>query len=235
MRVEEGLYVESPNACFVRRASTLSLSRLVELGLEFCGSYALDRACEEGFRGRDPLTSAESLQTYVEAATGTAGVKKAAVAARFLANGSASPMESIVAILLCLPRIYGGYGLPLPQLNPWIEVGKRAEGVTKNRHFACDLYWPEYNLAVEYESDRHHTGSERIAGDSRRRNALIYLDRTVVTITRIQLYDARQFHQIAQLLAKRMGKPLRPVKYDWLTRRYHLRQELLFGEGIRRT
>ncbi|OUO86539.1 hypothetical protein B5F40_14980 [Gordonibacter sp. An230] len=233
VRVEKGLYVESPSACFVHEAGGMALPKLVELGFELCGSYALDRGSERGFRDREPLASVDALRKRIEASKGEHGVKRAAVAVRYLADGSASPMESITVALLCLPRRYGGYGLPLPQMNRWIDAEGRLGRASKGGRFSYDLCWPEQGLAVEYDSDRYHTGSARIAGDSRRRTALALGGLSVVTVTRIQLFDARQFDEVARLLAKRMGRSLRAVDYDWMTRRYRLRQALFDSVRLR--
>ena len=71
--------------------------------------------------------------------------------------------------------------------------------------FSCDLFWPDGGVAVEYDSDMFHTGSERIARDSERRNALSYLGISVVTVTRRQVMSAVGCDRIARLLEKHLG------------------------------
>ena len=51
----------SPEACFVESVSDMSFIRLVELGLELCGTYSLDWNTRKGFRERTPLTSVRRI------------------------------------------------------------------------------------------------------------------------------------------------------------------------------
>lgn len=52
------------------------------------------------------------------------------------------------------------------------------------------MFWPEANVAIEYDSDLEHTGSARIAEDAQRRNDLTALGITTITATREQVMDA---------------------------------------------
>lgn len=237
-RVSEGIYVSTPEACFLQLAAVVPLPELVLVGLELCGTYALVPGSERGFRGRQkPLTSVASLERTVARAEGLRGAKRARQVLRFLADGSASPMESIVAALLCLPSAFGGYGLAFPHLNYEVAMPDKVRTATGRRRCVCDLYWPAWRLAVEYESDLHHTGGERIASDSKRRTALELANVSVVTITHGQVYDARAFDEAARALAKLMGKRLRISQTGWLMRRYDLRSLVLdpaFVPGVPR-
>lgn len=56
-----------------------------------------------------------------------------------------------------------------------VEVPKGDWRVAYGRQFRCDLLWPTASLCVEYDSDMFHTGSQKIARDARRRNALASL------------------------------------------------------------
>lgn len=227
-RLREGIYASTPEACFLQLAAVLPLPELVVVGLELCGTYALVPGSVRGFRDRQkPLTSVASLERYVARAEGLRGAKRARQALRFLADGSASPMESIVAALLCLPSSFGGYGLAFPRLNYEVAMPDEVRTATGRRRCVCDLYWPTWRLAVEYESDLHHTGGERITSDSKRRAALELAKVSVVTITRGQVYDARAFDEVTRALAKLMGKRLRISQTGWLMRRYDLRSQML--------
>ena len=117
VHIEDGLYVSSPEACFLQLAGVLSAAQLIRVGFEFCGWYALDEDDPRGFRNREPLTSAAALRRYLSRAEGVRGRKRALEALRFIADGSASPMETVLTMLLCLSTALGGYGLPLPRLK----------------------------------------------------------------------------------------------------------------------
>lgn len=219
-------HVASPAFCFLQMASVLPVARLALLGLELCGTYAPDPASAEGFRRRDPLSTRGELAGFAEAMGDARGVKKARRALGFVADGAASPMESAVVALLCAPRSLGGYGFALPRLNGPVELAGDPRAVAGFPRFRCDLLWPEHRLAVEYDSDIFHTGSDRIARDSERRNALSYLGITVVSVIRRQVMSLAGMDRVARLLAQRMGVPGRAVK-DERRRRIGLRRAVL--------
>ena len=126
-RVEEGLYVASPEQAFMDMSVELPLVELVRFGYLLCGTYVFDSG-GGGFRRRlhGSPTTVEALRERAEGARGERGVNRATRALRYVANGSASPMETNLAMALCLPRMLGGYGFELPQLNARIEA--RAQG-----------------------------------------------------------------------------------------------------------
>ncbi|MEG2369382.1 MAG: hypothetical protein RSB16_06130 [Raoultibacter sp.] len=223
--VSDGLYVSSPEACFLQVARQLSIVDLVAVGLELCGAYALCESEVRGFRERSPLTTVGSLRKYLSKVAGGYGVVNAEKALKYIADASASPMETMLVMLLCLPCALGGYGLELPVLNHRIKVS--ASGMGRRRSYCCDLFWPRAKLAVEYDSDMFHTDSRRIANDSHRRVELLRLGISVVSITRRQVFDARAFDDAAHAVAKNLGKRLRSIRTDIMTRRYDLRKHMI--------
>lgn len=124
MRIEDGLYVSTPEMAFCEMASVLSLERLIALGLELCGTYR--RASTFGLARYDaiPLTSPGALASFIEKSPQFKGVKKARRALPLILAGSASPRESVLAMLLCLPYSLGGYGLPHPTMNAEMPLPK---------------------------------------------------------------------------------------------------------------
>lgn len=225
--VGEDLYASGAEACFLQLATMLPPIELAQVGCEFCGTYALDSHDPHGFRKRKPLTSIRALERYLSKAEGIHGIKSARQALRFVVEGSASPMETIVTLLLCLPNVYGGYGLEPPSLNHSIPMPDEVRAATGRKQCICDLFWPEARLAVEYESDQWHAGPEHIARDSKRRTALELAGVMVVTVTRAQIYDARALNETAHVLANRMEKRLRIQCSNWLSKRFELRARLL--------
>lgn len=226
-RVAPGVYASAPEACFLQLATVLPLVDLVLLGFELCGTYALDPKDPEGFRTRDrPLATVAALARFASKMEGAHGCKRARRALRYVMDGSASPMESVLAMLLCLPSSLGGYGLRRPRLNCEVVVDG-AVGRARRIVRRCDLYWPEARLAVEYESDAHHLGSGDFARDSARRTELAREDVFVVTVAKGQVLDARKLDEVARALAKRLGQRRRCSRADQMARRYELRAALL--------
>ena len=161
-----------------------------------------------GFNTRPPLTGTKKLEAFLARMPGTRGHQKAARALRYIVDGAASPMEAKLAIFLTLPYKLGGYHFPLPKHNSRIVPGKTAKRSAEKDYYACDLYWPDFSLGVEYDSDRYHTGSDRIADDSKRRNALAAMGITVITVTRQQIHSVQALEKIARVLAGHMGRRL---------------------------
>ena len=224
VKIREGVYLSSPGRSFAEMAEELSPVELIRYGYVLCSGYAYDES-EAGFRERVPLASVQTLERFVGKAAKRNGAKKARRALRFIAARSASPMETNLAMMLCMPRMLGGYGLDLPELNARIEA--RAKGLVERDHFSCDLYWREQRVAVEYDSGLHHSGAEAEARDSARRSALQSNGISVVSITPEQFFDARKVDEAARAVAKLTGKRLPPNDASWMMRRYKLRKELL--------
>ncbi|MDR2035386.1 MAG: hypothetical protein LBP91_01740 [Coriobacteriales bacterium] len=222
------LFMSSPELCFVQMASELSLIELIVLGYELCGGYRLDCAedSEQGFCSARPLTNAARLGSYIAKAVSHKGRTNAGKALRHIADNSASPMETALALLLGLPCKLGGYGLPAPLLNYHVKLPDTIKkSLGKNKLFG-DLFWPDAKLDVEYDSDSCHTGSEQIKKDAVRRNALISLGITVITVSRMQINSTAELRTTAEQLSKQLGVRLRDPK-EFSARHALLRQQLL--------
>lgn len=228
VRAGDGLFISSPEACFLQMATCLHVVDLVRFGFELCGSYAIDSEAEDGFRKRPAITSASRLRRFADAMTGRSGCKNARRAAGVIVDGSASPRETTLTMLLCLPRSMGGYGLPFPVLNHRVATGRFLQGAG-SAFRVCDLYWNDARLAVEYDSDAYHTGSERIARDSKRRSELELAGIAVISVTNEQVLDAREVDIIAQLIERRLAGRRDSRRADLLARRFELRRRLLIG------
>ena len=223
MRIEDGLYVSTPEMAFCEMASVLSLERLIALGFELCGTYR--RASTFGLARYDatPLTSPGALASFIENSPQFKGVKKARRALPLILAGSASPRESDLAMLLCLPYSLGGYGLPHPTMNAEMPLPKNV-AATGRSSLRCDLYWPAARLDVEYDSAEFHSAERLLANDSMRRIALESMDVTSVNLTAEHLRRASLFDEAAQGIARILGKRVR------LPGDFRLKQERLWRE-----
>lgn len=227
VHVGAGVLVAEPELCFVQASTGASLAQLAKIGYELCGSYRLSDGETKGFCSGEPLASPASLRRFMGLAGSLRGVDDAQRALRYVIPNSASPMETVLVLLLCLPLRLGGYGLPLPSMNVRIEAEGRMGKVGSRSFYKCDLYWPDAKVAVEYDSDLFHTGSERIASDASRRNALAFRGVTVVTVTKRQVFHRAEFDGVVRLLMKLLGRRMRASSRDWSRERSNLRDELL--------
>lgn len=236
LSIGNGILVSSPEFCFFQLADKLPLIKLIELGFELCGTYSLPEmgsqgehsvTIKEGKYGVAPLTSTKKLSTFVTHMAGVRGRNKALRALKYITDGSASPMETKLTMLLTLPYMLGGYGFPMPKLNSRVEPAGSAKRATNKSYYSCDLFWADLNLAVEYDSDTYHTGSERIDSDSRRRNTLLSVGVTVIAVTSKQIYSLADFEKAARLIAINMGRRLQYKNPGFTTAQLELRRTLL--------
>ena len=204
VRINNHFATSTPELAFCQMASTLTLSQLIMLGYELCGTYATR---ENGATTFDVarITTADKLASHVSRFPRFRGRAKAQRAVHHILDNSASPRESQLAIMLTLPYRLGGYGFSHPQLNHPISVASKATG---KRLFVLDAYWPDIHLNLEYDSDRFHTAAEKIALDGARRAALESIGITSINVSNSQLRDSGAFNQLAKQLASIAGKRL---------------------------
>jgi len=237
INVGGGLMVSSPEFCFLQMAERLKLFRLIELGYELCGAYSIpvsgdQNVPERGFYNREPLTSINKLNAFLDGMPGAKGRQKAMRALRYMCDGSASPMETILAMFLTLPYNMGGFRFELPELNKRIVLTKTARKYFNKEYYVCDLFWSNKKIAVEYDSDQQHTGSDRIASDSKRRNVLDSSGIRVVSVTKQQLYSGAELERAARTIAKHMGRRLRIKESNFYAAHNELREQLLDQESF---
>ena len=112
VRIARNVLASSPELCFVQMASELSLPALIRLGFELCGTYGVATVGKSGTSGSSapsPLPPA-SRASWTKPRT-MPGTVKARKALKHLVAGSASPMETTLAMLLCL-RFAWRYAFP---------------------------------------------------------------------------------------------------------------------------
>lgn len=238
-RVNDIVYVPCPELLFVLMSRYLSLSGLMLLGMELCGHYRLvgssPRRPLEGVEtlyDQRPLTTVDRLTRFVTLMDNSSGIKDARRALKYIADGAASPMESILYLLLCLPRSLGGYGISTPVLNAKRPVTKSAGSLTFSKHLIPDLYWPQQRLDVEYDSEEFHSSPDRLAAGARRTLALRAMHVEVVSITYDIISDSTAFNTTARMIVRRLGMRNYKASPTVEKRRTALRSSLLHSKDI---
>ena len=233
--VGDDLYLSSPEFCFFRMAAKYPLAKLIALGFEICGSYSLPGSASTGGDQGDsvqtmydlpPLSSKKRLTAFSARMEGWVGHKQALKALRFVADGSASPMEAVLVILLTLPYRLGGYALPMPELNGSIYPKKGVSRFAGRDFYRGDLLWRDAGVVAEYNSDLEHANPDRIARDAIRRSDLSLCGIYEVTITNGQIKSMELFDKVAKQIAVRIGKKLRYKEPEFLKARRELRRVL---------
>jgi len=231
MNIGGRLMVSTPEFCFLQMADNLTLAKLIELGYELCGRYSIPLAADQntpnrGFYNRPPLTSVKKLGSFIDGMPGVRGHQNAVRALLYIFDGSASPMETKLAMFLTLPYMLGGFGFYSPELNKRVKLKKTARKHFGKAYYVCDILWVNEKVAVEYDSDQQHTGSERIANDSKRRNALAAVGIRVVSVTKQQLFDSAELESVAQTIAGHLNKRLFSKKSNFTAAHRELRKQL---------
>lgn len=230
-KVGEGVYVASPELLFVEMVPRLSLIELILFGLELCGTYTLRADGELGFCNCPAATTVQLLDSFVKRANGMRGATKASQALRWVANGSNSPIESSLMLYLCLPVRMGGYGFRLPDLNPSLNLGKKAARILDYEKMRCDLHWLKEGVVIEYDSTEEHLNPKSAAQDARRANTLGYKDIRLITVTPQMIANHAQFDGVARQLGKALGVRVDSRRLLYSKARRELREQLFFWLG----
>lgn len=220
-KISDHVFLAVPEVVFIQLAETLPLPQLIALGFELCGNYSGDAG-----RKRLSLSTRRRLTSYARKVSAMRGVKKARRAAGYVLDGSASPMETSVAVELSLPTSLGGKGLPSPVLNKRIDLSPSASVIAGRRSLSYDLYWPESKIAIEYDSRRWHDNDSSRIQDSRKRAASAEMGISVMSITEKQYRNIAEFDEIAQTLAHLLGRRIRIRTDDYSKKRFLLRAQL---------
>ena len=224
--LDEGIYVASPELCLMQLARKYTTAQTVKLSMEMCGSYAIDVFDEEGFGKRMPLTNAQKLKAYAARLYSPNSNGKGVQFLKWTVDNAASPRETALCMLLCMPPRFGGYGIPLPQLNKRIELSLKEQLAVGKRHFDCDLYWQGKRVGMEYDSARFHTASEKQEQDAVRRNMLQHKSIRMITATRLQVNQEGAFDELAHQVARALGKRMPTPKREHIAQRRSLRDTL---------
>ncbi|RVU97370.1 hypothetical protein EII22_07010 [Coriobacteriales bacterium OH1046] len=237
IRLTDDLFLSSPAFVFLQMARELEPIELAKLGMELCGFYALPEkhtpyvpaSVDETEYEIQAVASARKIVSLCEAASSAVpGMRKARMVAGWLADGAASPMESATYLLLCLPKRMGGYGLPKPVFNPKVTVD--TPNGAEDRF--PDLFWKMKDNAIdiEYQSDLAHSGNWKRYKDSKRQVQLTVNRITVLPLTKAQLKNTDDFHELAIGLHKLLKIRVRCLEVAWEAKRTELRKAMFSSD-----
>lgn len=233
-RLGEQVLVPTPEFTFLLLARYLSVTELIMVGLELCGYYRLlgtsTSVLLDSTRtlySQPSLTNVAKIKSFLDKCTGLPGLAKAERALRHVADGSASPMETALFMLFCLPAMLGGYAIEHPVLNQKRVLGKHAGRLVLSPYLIPDLYWPMLRLDVEYDSEAFHASPESLKRGAQRTLALRVMDVDVVSLTKEVVRDVDAFDSVARLLCKRLERRPPSTTDKYCARRLELRELVL--------
>lgn len=206
---------------YLQMASKLSKAQLSEYATNLCASFCADKATKTLHQRNNQLTTITSLQKYLVGLERYSGLAKAQRCLAWAAEGSASPMETKLFLLLCLAQNEGGYGLPRATLNYRINPG-RGRTLSNQNWYVADLCWPDKRVIVEYDGASYHTD---LNSDKRRVNALESLGWSVFCASKHEMFDLQALNLFAKQVAQSLGKRMRHTP-SWPDKQTNLVKEL---------
>lgn len=224
-----GLYIPDPESLFLQLANQMSTYQLACLAFELCGVYESSRVeTSTTIDKLTPLTTPTKLERALLESSRVRGLAKARKILPYVAERSASPMETATYLRLTLPYQMGGFNLPKPLMNLRIDCGHSKMQVSPTRYLIPDLFWPNHNLVVEYDSDLH-ASPLKIGRDAARKNAMIDMGFGVITVTKMQMYNMDEFNKTALAIGRKLGARHNPRCKDYKQRQAELARELLLS------
>lgn len=206
-KIAPGIFVVSPELCFVQMGEVLSDAReLVEFGYELCGGYELPPDGHGNYRERAPLASLDSLKVAIDGLAGVRGVKAARWAVAYVRDGSRSPMETAHVMMLVLPKRQGGLGIRSLRMDVRVNIPDTLRRLTRRGSVVCDACVLKARLDIEYNGF-HHDEESRKVEDEERRNVLEAMGFHVKVLTKAAFFDTcscrRHLLSIMQIVGMR--------------------------------
>ena len=216
-----GLFIASPELAFLQMGEYLNTVQLTEAATNLCARFYTDIHSARICRRSRQLVSIASLAAYLHRMHHVNGAQKSIAALRNAHEGSESPMETAVQLLLGMPKRLGGAGFPAYVCNHEISPGRHAR-LAAQRCFRADICWPERRVIVEYDGKAFHRDAHR---DKRRINALEALGWRVFSLTSSDLFDLEVFELFLRQVARAIGYRMQLPK-NWRSLALELRREL---------
>lgn len=230
-----GFKCVSPEHVVVQMASRLDDLQLAVLLGELMGTYAIDPILGEMRQVKEPMTTPDALQAYLEDLGSFPGTSRVRRCLRMMPPGSGSPRETRLALRLSLPPALGGYHLPVAALNMVVNVqGLRADLPLHTRRpdilLAVLGVGPGREgrhryVAIEYDGATHY-GEERHARDVERQTELMVAGLKEYVVGRQQYADLEYMDGLASLIRKDLGMSRIGLTRDVERRRRELRRQL---------
>ncbi|MBR3316958.1 MAG: hypothetical protein IKG21_03940 [Atopobiaceae bacterium] len=232
-QIGPGLYTVSPELCLVRLASQVDRLTLLHMTTNMLGLFAFNYYEKMELVERDPITTIQKVQTYLNAIPHAQGTKVIRQILSWVHERSRSPRESTVSLCLGIPTRVGGLALPSFEVNRKIKLSDEARLLTTKNYLEADFAWMSKKTLLEYNSDEWHYGSDRVARDLEKIAALQQMDYTTVPVTTRQFDDYDTFKAIVGNLRKHLGQRDR-ANEDAEKRRSYLHSDLIETERTQR-
>ena len=231
--VAKGVYVCSPELCFLFAARELDVPELILLGNELCAIYKRDQYADYGQSRREPLMTRDSVTAFLQQMRGVSGKKKADIAARYILDRANSPMESRLAVIAALPVYLGGYGIRNTKLNYEVFLSKQGEDFLGRKSCCCDMVWIEEKVVLEYDSNLTHLQIGQHFLDKKRSTALTLSGFKVISLTAEQVGQFRTIENTFLSLRSALGMKNHSSRFaETFADRWDVVHKIMFSDPV---
>ena len=175
---------------------------------------------------RPQLIGAERLRCALGSMKRLHGLGAAREAARYACDGSASPLETKMVLLLCLPPERGGEGWPFPQLNRRISYSLSARGLAGASCCVADLSWSGKGIDLEVSGKAYHSDERGFELATNRRAALQAMGYNALSQSNDMMRDEGKLEAVVSTLSDLLDFPLQGRSRSFLNARRRLMDEL---------
>ena len=154
----------SPELVVAQLASRLDAPRLAQIIMELAGHYSLPPAQSDSHLAQKlqtayelkPVTTIERIRKLAAQVRMLRGRDTLARALDIAMEHSASPAETILAIMMSMPMDSGGYEFETPLLNPSIDIPEEHRPHVSQQSYHPDIFFQGCYADLEYESSEFH-------------------------------------------------------------------------------
>ena len=214
------LFVESPGLSLVGLARRFlglvkrgllsedaAFARMLSFSMEACGLYARDPLSPlvgECAYDIEQLTSADELRSYLGELTHLQGLHLALEAARYAQDGSGSPGETLLSLVMRLPPRRGGIPLPSFVENRPIEWPDDARDIVRHQMMRPDFHWIGHHTAAEYNGGVHGTLAAHVE-DSYRVQDYAACNITMIPATYDDIKNVTALERFVKLVSRKLA------------------------------
>ena len=226
---EEGLSLRFGMNMFLDERGSLA-ARCDSSGEDYPWAPCVDRhGAWTSLWKRPPITSVEDIRRVASDCKGVGGRRVALRAVSHAHEGSGSPLETKVVLLLCLPPLLGGEHFPRPQMNRKIVFSERAATVAGMPYCIADLFWESEGTVIEALGEDYHADDRGFVTSTGRGAALEADGYSVLEMTYAQAAHLEQWDTMVDLVAARLSQPTRERSASFLRHRDELHRMLFAG------
>ena len=226
VKVDDDVFVSTPEFIFLQAAFQLSFIQLLEFGYELCALYTV---CVTSGRLIELNVQLRVRHGPVRVAGGRR--KRARQVVKWILGRSRSPRESKLGISMTLPRAYGGQGVCGLELNKVIPLSNAEQKASGKHHYEIDVYSELGHIGLEYFGKHEHEGPIRETRDIRRESILLAKGITVHGVTKSQAENVMELERFAKLLKEARGERWRKPTPEQERRMRKLLRELYPNQG----